>query len=65
MRRRPERGVSTETTRQREAGDRRGVDGLTRRLIEHGKETGQPVAYDRARAQAAEIARRTDAERKK
>lgn len=55
----------TETTAEREAADRRGVDGLTRRIVEHGKESGKPVSHDAARRQAAEIARITDAQRRR
>ena len=52
-----------ETTRERDDGDRRGVDGLTRRLVEHAKESGRPVSEDAARRQAAEVARLTNAQR--
>lgn len=55
--------MATETTSEREAKDRKGVDGLTRRIVEHGRETGRPVSEDAARRQAASIAKLTDAQR--
>lgn len=45
-----------------EAG-RRGVEGLTRRLVEHGKETGKPISEEAARVQARKIAIQTDAQK--
>lgn len=53
----------SETTRQRDEADRRGVEGLTRRIVEHGKESGRPVSEESARKQAAEVARLTNAQR--
>jgi hypothetical protein len=57
--------MATETTSEREAADRRGVDGLTRRIVEHGKETGREVRHDDARRQAATIAERCNRERRR
>ena len=45
-----------------EAG-RKGVEGLTRRLVEHSRETGKPMSEDQARKQASSIARQEDAKR--
>ena len=42
-----------------EAG-KRGVEGLTRRIVEHGREQGKPVSEQTARKQAQEIAKRSE-----
>lgn len=55
--------MATETTSERDAADRRGVEGLTRRIVDHGKESGRPVSEESARRQAAEVARLTNAQR--
>jgi nicotinamide mononucleotide (NMN) deamidase PncC len=45
-----------------EAGAR-GREGLTRRIIEHGKEQGKPVSEQAARKMANEIAKRADVDK--
>lgn len=57
--------MSTETTAEREAADKRGIDGLTRRIVAHGEESRRPVSHEAARREASRIAELTDRQRRK
>lgn len=57
--------MATETTAEREAADKRGIDGLTRRIVAHGEESRRPVSHEAARREAVRIAELTDRQRRK
>lgn len=45
------------------AATAKGIDGLTRRLVEHTREQGKPMSEEAARKQAREIALKTNIDR--